>query len=69
MNTQIRNTDGFANNFWVQMAAWKRYLTAKPARLAEDYRAIPLVPQALDPFGVTTDCLRPRPISGQARAS
>ncbi len=21
MNTQIRNTDGFANNFWVQMAA------------------------------------------------
>jgi hypothetical protein len=21
MNTQIRNTGGFANNFWVQMAA------------------------------------------------
>ena len=45
------------------LAALKRYLTAKPARLAEDYRAIPLVPQALDAFGVTTDCLRPRLIS------
>jgi hypothetical protein len=43
-------------------------ITTKPARLAEDYRAI-LVPQALDAFGVTTDCLRSRPISGQARAS
>jgi hypothetical protein len=46
------------------LAALKRYLTAKPARLAEGYRAIPLVPQALDAFGVTTDCLRPRLISG-----
>jgi hypothetical protein len=40
----------------------KHTLTAKPARLAEDYRAI-LVPQALAAFGVTTDCLRPCLIS------
>jgi hypothetical protein len=51
------------------LAALKRYLTAKPARLAENYRTIPLVPQALDAFGVTTDCLRPRLISEKARAN
>jgi hypothetical protein len=52
-----------------RLAALKRYLKAKPARPAEDYRAIPLVLQALDAFGVRTDCLRPRVISRQARAS
>ena len=51
------------------LVALKPYLTAKPARLAEDYRTIPLAPQALDAIGVTTDCLRLRLISGQARAS
>jgi hypothetical protein len=67
------NSDGRAasqSNFANQpQDALKRYLKAKPARLTEDYRAIPLVLQALDAFGVTPDCLRPRLISGQARAS
>ena len=53
----------------VGQAALKRYVTAKQAQLAEDYRAIPRVSQALDAFAVTTDCLRPRLISGQAPAS
>src|ERR1700751_1793250 len=44
-------------------AASTRCLTAKPARPTENYRAIPLVSQALDAFGVTTDCLRLRLIS------
>jgi len=43
-----------------RLAALKRYLKAKPARPAEDYRAILLVPRALAAFGVTIDCLRGR---------
>ena len=62
LSTSLRMRN-FAMCFEWEVCA-ERYLTAKPARLAEDYRAIPLVPQALDAFGVTADCLRPRLISG-----